>query len=54
MQNTETSAGEVDVHRSTHNIYMSVGEVANNTRDVGTAANKGSRIAKIPIVTEYG
>lgn len=51
---SETSAGEVDLHRSTHNVYMSVAEVANNTRDVGTAANKGSRIAKIPIATQFG
>ncbi len=51
---TEISAGEVDIHRSTHNVYMSIGEVANNTRDVGTAANKGSRVAKIPIPTQFG
>ena len=48
------STHEVDPHRGTHNIYMSIAEVANNTRDVGTAANKGSRIAKIPITTEWG
>ena len=48
------SSHEVDPHRGTHNIYMSIAEVANNTRDVGTAANKGSRIAKVPITTEYG
>ena len=51
---TEISAGEVDIHRSTHNVYMSIGEVANNTRDVGTAAGKGNRIAKIPVVTKFG
>ena len=51
---TVISAGEVDIHRSTHNVYMSIGEVANNTRDVGTAANKGSRVAKIPITTQFG
>jgi len=45
---------EVDIHRSTHSIYMSIGEVANNTRDVGTASNKGSRIAKIPVLTDFG
>ena len=48
------SKGEVDIHRATHNIYMSVAEVTNNTRDVGTAAGKGNRIAKIPIATEFG
>lgn len=49
-----TSLAEVDIHRSSHSIYMSIGEVANNTRDVGTAQGKGNRIAKIPIVTGFG
>ena len=49
-----TSSHEVDIHRGTHSIYMSIAEVANNTRDVGTAANKGNRIAKIPITTPWG
>ena len=48
------SSHEVDLHRATHNVYMSIAEVANNTRDVGTASNKGNRIAKIPITTEWG
>ena len=48
------SKGEVDIFRATHNIYMSVAEVANNTRDVGTASGKGNRIAKIPVSTPFG
>jgi len=48
------SKGEVDIHRATHNVYMSVAEVANNTRDVGTASGKGNRIAKIPVTTQFG
>ena len=48
------SSHEVDLHRAIHNVYMSIAEVANNTRDVGTASNKGNRIAKIPITTEWG
>ena len=48
------SLREVDIHRATHNVYMSIAEVTNNTRDVGTAAGKGNRVAKIPITTRFG
>ena len=48
------SSKEVDIHRSQHNVYMSIAEVANNTRDVGTPLAKGNRIAKIPISTGFG
>ena len=33
---------------------MSIAEVANNTRDVGTPLARGNRIAKIPLSTGFG
>ena len=54
VQSPHSSSREVDIHRSTHNVYMSIAEVSNNTRDVGTALSKGNRIAKIPISTGFG
>jgi len=54
VQSPHVSSREVDIHRSSHNVYMSIAEVANNTRDVGSASAKGNRIAKIPISTGFG
>lgn len=47
------STTEVDIHKNIHNIYVAVQEIKANNRDVGTAFARGSRIAKIPILTEY-
>ena len=54
VQSPHSSSKEVDIHRSTHNVYMSIAEVANNTRDVGTPSARGNRIAKIPLSTGFG
>ena len=48
------STTEVDIHKGIHNIYIAIQEIKANNRDVGTALARGSRIAKVPVLTDFG
>ena len=49
-----TSSQAVDVHRATHNLYVSIQEISNSVIHVGSADNIPNRICKIPIVEAFG
>jgi len=49
-----TSTNEIDIHRGIHNVYVAIQEIRANNRDIGTAVGRGSRIAKLPVLTTFG
>ena len=48
------SSNAVDVHKDTHNLYISINEITNSVIHVGSAGDIPNRICKVPIVEAYG
>lgn len=48
------STNEIDINRGIHNVYVSVAEISNNVRMIGSNYGIPNRISKIPLVNAFG